>query len=58
MKFKKVDRITTAIYFNEVPIQQNARGNSERADDAWRNRDDLRKKERNLIQRFRNYELG
>jgi len=42
--FKKVDRMTTAIYFNEVPTQRNARGNSERTDDAWRN----------LIQRLRN----
>jgi len=35
--------MTTAIYFNEVPTQRNAR-NSECIGDAWRNRDDLHKK--------------
>jgi len=40
----KVDRMTTAIYFYETPIQQNARGNSECPGDAWRNREILRKK--------------
>jgi len=39
----KVDHMTTAIYFYETPIQQNAR-NSERTGDAWRNREILRKK--------------
>jgi len=34
--------MTTAIYFHETLIQHNARGNSERTDDAWRNREILR----------------
>jgi len=41
---KKVYRMTPAIYFHETLIQHNARGNSERTDDAWRNREILRKK--------------
>jgi len=36
--------MTTAIYFKKIPTQRNARGISERTSDAWRNRDNLRKK--------------
>jgi len=32
MIFKKVDRMTTAIYFNKMTTQRIARGNSERKD--------------------------
>jgi len=36
--------MTTAIYFNEMPTQRNAHGNSERTGNACRNRDNFRKK--------------
>jgi len=49
--------MTTAIYFNETPTQQNARSNSGRQDSSGdRNGETatITKEKRNLIQRLRN----
>jgi len=49
--------MTTAIYFNEMPTQQNGRDNSERQDSSG-DRDGetatITKEKRNLIRRLRN----